>query len=67
MSKRICVACGDSYEYPARGTLATRRFCDECAALDAPVRRALERIRQQVARLAAELQALKKPLKPPVS
>ncbi len=59
MAARVCRACGTSYDYPARGSLATRTHCQECAALDTPVRRTIERLNQRIGRLAAEVERLK--------
>lgn len=59
MPTRTCRACGATYEYPARGSFATRVHCDECAALDLRTRRALERLNQRLSRLVAEVEKLK--------
>lgn len=59
MAGRACRTCGSTYDYPARGSLATRTHCHECAALDPAVRRAIERLNQRVGRLAVEVEKLK--------
>lgn len=59
MANRVCRACGSSYDYPARGSLATRTHCQECAALDVSVQRAIERLNQRLGRLVAEVERLK--------
>ena len=60
MANRVCRACGASYDYPTRGVLATRVYCEGCATLDARTRRALERLHQRVGRLTVEVDRLKK-------
>lgn len=59
MPNSVCRACGSSYEYPTRGSHATRSHCEECATLDGSTRRALERLNQRVGRLMAEVERLK--------
>lgn len=59
MAGRVCRACGSSYDYPARGGLATRTHCEECATLDPPVRRTIEKLNQRIGRLTAEVERLK--------
>ena len=59
MSERTCRSCGRRYEYPARGSLATRTHCEICVSLPANVREAFESTRRQLAALRGELRALK--------
>lgn len=59
MTKRACRACGADYEYPARGRVATRVHCEDCATLDPSVRRVVEKLAQRINRLSAELREVK--------
>ena len=53
---RTCRACGKSFEYPIKGSVATRHHCEECFTIPADVRKICER-------LSARIQALELKLK----
>ena len=61
---RTCRACGRKFEYPVRGSDATRHHCADCAELPADTRRALERLSTRIAQLENTLRRLQK--QPPI-
>jgi len=50
-----CRACGKKFEYPVKGGDATRHHCDNCVAIPAETRKALERLSTRVAQLEHQL------------
>jgi CRISPR/Cas system-associated protein Cas10 (large subunit of type III CRISPR-Cas system) len=65
---RTCRACGKKFEYPVKGSPATRHHCEECAAVPADVRKVLEKLNTRVLQLENQLRRLQeKPAAPPVS
>ena len=57
--QRRCRACGESYDYPAHKSLATRSHCERCVPIPPESRRAFELMRRRLDRLAREVEALK--------
>jgi hypothetical protein len=60
--RRRCRTCGEPYEYPVPGSLATRAYCGSCTEIPPELRRVLELLRRRLDRLAravAELAAAK--------
>ena len=41
---RTCRACGKKFEYPVKGSDATRHHCADCVVLPPDVRKILERL-----------------------
>lgn len=63
---RTCRACGRKFEYPVRGSDATRHHCADCVTIPADVRKILERLNTRVLQLERQLQRLQeKPAGPP--
>ena len=63
---RTCRACGKKFEYPAKGSEATRHHCADCAVVPADVRKILERLHNRVTQLENQLRRLQeKPASPP--
>jgi hypothetical protein len=62
---RICRACGKKFEYPVKGSAATRHHCEDCVAVPAETRKILERLSNRVMQLENQLRHLQeKPAAP---
>ena len=62
---RTCRACGKKFEYPVKGSDATRHHCADCVAIPADVRKILERLNTRVVQLENQLRRLQeKPTSP---
>lgn len=59
MSQRTCRCCGKSFEHPAPGSLSTKRCCDSCARLPAPVREVFERHQLELTQLRKQVEKLR--------
>jgi hypothetical protein len=55
---RTCRACGKKFEYPVKGSAATRHHCDDCVAVPAEMRKILERLSSRVTQLENQLRRL---------
>jgi hypothetical protein len=55
---RTCRACGKKFEYPVKGSAATRHHCDDCVAVPAEMRKILERLNSRVTQLENQLRRL---------
>ena len=55
---RTCRACGHSFEYPIKGSAATRHHCEQCVEIPSAYRRVVERLLVRVKALEAKLQRL---------
>ena len=55
---RTCRACGKKFEYPVKGSDATRHHCADCVALPEDVRKILERLNNRVTQLENQLRRL---------
>jgi hypothetical protein len=55
---RTCRACGRKFEYPVKGSAATRHHCADCAVLDEDARRTFERLNSRVTQLENQLRRL---------
>jgi hypothetical protein len=55
---RTCRACGKKFEYPVKGSDATRHHCADCVAIPADVRKILERLNTRVVQLENQLHQL---------
>jgi hypothetical protein len=55
---RTCRACGQKFEYPVKGSAATRHHCDDCVAVPAETRKILERLNSRVTQLENQLRRL---------
>jgi len=65
---RTCRACGRKFDYPVKGSEATRHHCADCVVLPADVRKTLERLSQRVTQLENQLRRLQeKPGGPPAA
>ena len=52
---RTCRACGKKFEYPVKGSDATRHHCADCVVLPVDVRKVLERLHNRVTQLENQL------------
>ena len=57
---RTCRACGNRFEYPVKGSAATRHHCGECVEVPAHLRRVAERLLSRVQALENAVQRLEK-------
>ena len=55
---RTCRACGKKFEYPVKGSAATRHHCEDCVAVPAETRKTLERLNTRVTQLENQLRRL---------
>jgi hypothetical protein len=55
---RTCRACGRKFEYPVKGSDATRHHCADCVAIPADVCKILERLNTRVGQLENQLRRL---------
>jgi hypothetical protein len=62
---RTCRACGKKYEYPVKGSDATRHHCADCAGLDEDARKIFERLNNRVTQLENQLRRLQEKSAPP--
>jgi hypothetical protein len=65
--QRTCRACGKKFDYPVKGSAATRHHCEDCVAVPAETRKVLERLSSRVMQLERQLeaQARRLPANPP--
>jgi predicted aldo/keto reductase-like oxidoreductase len=62
---RTCRACGKKFEYPVKGSAATRHHCEDCVAVPPETRKILERFHNRVTQLENQLRRLQeKPAAP---
>jgi hypothetical protein len=62
---RTCRACGKKFEYPVKGSDATRQHCADWVVLPPDVRKILERFNVRVTQLENQLRRLQeKPASP---
>jgi hypothetical protein len=55
---RTCRACGKKFEYPVKGSDATRHHCADCVVIPPDVRKVLERLHNRVTQLENQLRRL---------
>lgn len=55
---RTCRACGQSFEYPLKGSNATRHHCEQCVEIPVAQRRVAERLLARVESLERALKQL---------
>jgi hypothetical protein len=56
--QRTCRACGKKFDYPVKGSAATRHHCEDCVAVPAETRKTLERLNSRVTQLENQLRRL---------
>jgi hypothetical protein len=58
---RTCRACGKQFEYPVKGSAATRHHCEECVQVPAHLRVVAERLSARLANLERQVKRLQPP------
>ena len=64
---RTCRACGRKFDYPVKGSAATRHHCEDCVAVPAETRKILERLNSRVTQLENQLRRLQEKTTPPAA
>jgi len=64
---RTCRACGRKFEYPVKGSAATRHHCEDCVAVPPGTRKILERLNNRVTQLENQLRRLQEKTTPPAA
>jgi len=63
---RTCRACGRKFEYPVKGSEATRHHCADCVRVPVETRLVVERLSTRVTQLENVVRRLQeKPARPP--
>jgi hypothetical protein len=65
--QRTCRACGKKFDYPVKGSAATRHHCEDCAVVPAATRKTLERLNSRVTQLENQLRRLSEKPTPPAT
>jgi hypothetical protein len=55
---RTCRACGKKFEYPVKGSAATRHHCEDCVAVPPETRKTIERLNTRITQLENQLRRL---------
>ena len=56
---RTCRSCGTKFEYPLKGSDATRFHCEHCVTLDPKSRKIMERLNLRIRELERTVEKLK--------
>ena len=64
---RTCRACGKKFDYPVKGSAATRHHCEDCVAVPPETRKILERLHNRVTQLENQLRRQQEKPAAPVS
>lgn len=56
--QRTCRACGRKFDYPVKGSVATRHHCVDCVVVPPETRKTLERLNTRVTQLENQLRRL---------
>ena len=59
---RTCRACGKQFEYPVKGSSATRHHCEDCVRIDPDTRKVLERLCGRIQKLETQLKQASSPV-----
>jgi hypothetical protein len=54
--QRTCRACGGKFDYPVKGSAATRHHCENCVVIPPDTRKILERLNNRVTQLERQLE-----------
>ena len=55
---RTCRACGKKFDYPVKGSPATRHHCEDCVVVPPETRKVLERLSGRLTQLERQLESL---------
>ena len=58
---RTCRACGKQFEYPVKGSAATRHHCEDCVTIPAELRLVFERLNTRITGLERTVKRLQAP------
>jgi len=58
--QRTCRACGKKFDYPVKGSDATRHHCEDCVVLPPDTRKIIERLNSRVTQLERQLESLRR-------
>jgi predicted aldo/keto reductase-like oxidoreductase len=64
---RTCRACGKKFDYPVKGSAATRHHCEDCVAVPPETRKILERLHNRVTQLENQLRRQQEKRAPPAA
>jgi hypothetical protein len=64
---RTCRACGKKFEYPVKGSPATRHHCENCVLLPPETLKTLERLSTRLTQMEHQLRTLQAKLVAPIS
>jgi hypothetical protein len=53
--QRTCRACGKKFDYPVKGSAATRHHCEDCVVVPPETRKILERLNNRITQLERQL------------
>ena len=56
--QRTCRACGKKFDYPVKGSAATRHHCEDCVVVPPETRKIIERLALRVTQLERQLASL---------
>jgi len=63
--QRTCRACGRKFDYPVKGSPATRHHCEDCVIIPPDTRKVIERLNNRVTQLERQLDSLRRAAAPP--
>jgi hypothetical protein len=55
--QRTCRACGKKFDYPVKGSAATRHHCEDCVIVAPETRKILERLNNRITQLERQLES----------
>ena len=55
---RTCRACGKKFEYPVKGSHATRHHCEHCVQLPPDILKTFERLNTRITQMEREIRTL---------
>jgi hypothetical protein len=64
---RTCRVCGKKFDYPAKGSAATRHHCEDCVEVPPETRKTFERLNSRVTQLENQLRRLQEKPVPPAA
>ena len=65
--QRTCRACGKKFDYPVKGSAATRHHCEDCVVVPPETRKILERQNSRITQLENQLRRLQEKHAPPAA
>jgi hypothetical protein len=54
---RTCRGCGRKFDYPVKGSPASRHHCEDCVIVPTETRKVLERLNQRLTQLERQLES----------